>query len=157
MLPKLVGRMLTFCKIHKAFIPKEPQYLSERLLYREVVSERITQNNQCLKTRKNVSGHWVSQSNTAGSIFHRVVNFVLDETHVGNTNQLCEVAGTVQERHITNRKCRDSEVQGLFGRSILMREMTVGVGKARHKVVPPLPALTGEAGSEMAYPSTEGT
>ncbi|KAG8327119.1 hypothetical protein J6590_026453 [Homalodisca vitripennis] len=34
----------------------------------------------------------------------------------------------VQERHITNRKCRDSGVQGQFDRSSLLREMTVGVG-----------------------------
>ncbi|KAG8285044.1 hypothetical protein J6590_089379 [Homalodisca vitripennis] len=33
-----------------------------------------------------------------------------------------------QEWHITNRKCRDSGVQGQFDRSSLLREMTVGVG-----------------------------
>ncbi|KAG8305233.1 hypothetical protein J6590_074037, partial [Homalodisca vitripennis] len=33
----------------------------------------------------------------------------------------------VQERHITNCKCRGSGVQGQFGRSSLLREMTVGV------------------------------
>ncbi|KAG8267758.1 hypothetical protein J6590_043838 [Homalodisca vitripennis] len=34
----------------------------------------------------------------------------------------------VQERHITNRKCRDSGVHGQFDRSSLLWEMTVGVG-----------------------------
>ncbi|KAG8335178.1 hypothetical protein J6590_074967 [Homalodisca vitripennis] len=34
----------------------------------------------------------------------------------------------VQERHITNRKCRDSGDQGQFDRSGLLWEMTFGVG-----------------------------
>ncbi|KAG8332090.1 hypothetical protein J6590_028075 [Homalodisca vitripennis] len=33
----------------------------------------------------------------------------------------------VQQRHINNRKCRDSGVQGQFDRSRLLREMTFGV------------------------------
>ncbi|KAG8241936.1 Belongs to the small heat shock protein (HSP20) [Homalodisca vitripennis] len=37
----------------------------------------------------------------------------------------------VQERHTTNRKCRDSGVQGQFDRSSLLREMTDGVGGVR--------------------------
>ncbi|KAG8327504.1 hypothetical protein J6590_017935 [Homalodisca vitripennis] len=37
----------------------------------------------------------------------------------------------VQEWHITNRKCRDSGVQGQFDRSSLLWEMTVGVGGVR--------------------------
>ncbi|KAG8329952.1 hypothetical protein J6590_074675 [Homalodisca vitripennis] len=34
----------------------------------------------------------------------------------------------VYERHITNRKCRDSGVHGQFNKSSLQWEMTVGVG-----------------------------
>ncbi|KAG8255262.1 hypothetical protein J6590_096739 [Homalodisca vitripennis] len=34
----------------------------------------------------------------------------------------------VQERHITNRNCRDSGLHGKFNRSCLLWEMTVGVG-----------------------------
>ncbi|KAG8302602.1 hypothetical protein J6590_028512 [Homalodisca vitripennis] len=55
----------------------------------------------------------------------------------------------VQERHITNRKFRDSGVHGQFDRSGLMWEMTVEVGGVcsltsevlaiLNKVVPPLP------------------
>ncbi|KAG8283957.1 Transcription activator [Homalodisca vitripennis] len=46
----------------------------------------------------------------------------------------------VQERHITNRKCRDSGVQGLIDRSSLLREMIVGVDgvlASLNKGVPP--------------------
>ncbi|KAG8272092.1 hypothetical protein J6590_050049 [Homalodisca vitripennis] len=35
----------------------------------------------------------------------------------------------MRERHITNRKCRDSGVQGQFDRSSLLWEVTVGVGR----------------------------
>ncbi|KAG8282620.1 hypothetical protein J6590_033324 [Homalodisca vitripennis] len=69
----------------------------------------------------------------------------------------------VQERHITNRKCRDSGVQGQFDRSSILRETTVEVrfltirGSSNlNKGVPPLPALTGEAGAELASPSSGG-
>ncbi|KAG8299547.1 hypothetical protein J6590_098267 [Homalodisca vitripennis] len=34
----------------------------------------------------------------------------------------------VYERHITNRKCRDSGVYGQFNKSSLQWEMTIGVG-----------------------------
>ncbi|KAG8315851.1 hypothetical protein J6590_063200 [Homalodisca vitripennis] len=34
----------------------------------------------------------------------------------------------VQERYITNRKCRDSGVHGQFDKSCLLWEMTVGLG-----------------------------
>ncbi|KAG8316337.1 Histone acetyltransferase kat2b [Homalodisca vitripennis] len=71
------------------------------------------------------------------------------------------------ERHITYRKCPDSGVHGQFDRSRLLRDMTVGVGGVRsltsevlaslNKGVSPLPALTGEAGSELASPSSGGT
>ncbi|KAG8288782.1 hypothetical protein J6590_010892 [Homalodisca vitripennis] len=70
----------------------------------------------------------------------------------------------VQERHITNRKCRDSGVHGQFNRSSRLWDMTVGVGGVRSlttevlanltKGVPPLPALTGETGSELASSSS---
>ena len=40
-----VCRLLTCCMIHKALTLKEPQYLSERLLYREEVSQRSTRQN----------------------------------------------------------------------------------------------------------------
>ncbi|KAG8291742.1 hypothetical protein J6590_053601 [Homalodisca vitripennis] len=73
----------------------------------------------------------------------------------------------VQEQHITNHKFRDSGVQGQFDRSSLMWEMTVGVGGVcsltsnvlvnLKKGVPPLPTLTGEAGSELASPSSGET
>ncbi|KAG8265665.1 hypothetical protein J6590_089962 [Homalodisca vitripennis] len=46
-----------------------------------------------------------------------------------------------QERHITNRKCRDSGVQGQFDRSSLLREMTVGVGGVRFLISDVLPSL----------------
>ncbi|KAG8253504.1 hypothetical protein J6590_033879 [Homalodisca vitripennis] len=43
----------------------------------------------------------------------------------------------VQERHITNRKCRDSGVQGQFDTSSLLREMTVVVGLNKGVPTPP--------------------
>ncbi|KAG8306878.1 hypothetical protein J6590_035955 [Homalodisca vitripennis] len=72
----------------------------------------------------------------------------------------------VQEQHTTNRKCRDSGVQ--FDRSNLLREMTVGVwwGSfpnyqrsliASKRVCHTLPALIGEAGSELGLPFFRGT
>ncbi|KAG8268736.1 hypothetical protein J6590_019296 [Homalodisca vitripennis] len=48
----------------------------------------------------------------------------------------------VQERHITNRKCRDSEYQRFSLVSTRVCQL--------------LPALTGEAGYELASPSSEG-
>ncbi|KAG8328826.1 hypothetical protein J6590_100925 [Homalodisca vitripennis] len=70
------------------------------------------------------------------------------------------------ERHITNRKCGDYWVQGQFDRSSLLREMTIGAWwgsfpkyerflLASTRVCHPMPALTGEAGSELTSPSFE--
>ncbi|KAG8288476.1 hypothetical protein J6590_016599 [Homalodisca vitripennis] len=46
-----------------------------------------------------------------------------------------DVPMDIQEWHITNRKCRDSGVQGQFNRSSLLREMTVLA--SLNKDVPP--------------------
>ncbi|KAG8334020.1 hypothetical protein J6590_098739 [Homalodisca vitripennis] len=61
----------------------------------------------------------------------------------------------VQERHIANRKCRDSGVLGQFDRSIrsLTSEVLVSLNI---RVCHPVPAFTGEAGSELASPSLGG-
>ncbi|KAG8261080.1 hypothetical protein J6590_082112 [Homalodisca vitripennis] len=66
----------------------------------------------------------------------------------------------VQEQHITNHECRDSGVD-----SSLPREMTVrgSFPNYRRFMLPSteeyhlLPALTKEAGSELAFPSSGGT
>ncbi|KAG8283931.1 hypothetical protein J6590_003622 [Homalodisca vitripennis] len=67
------------------------------------------------------------------------------------------------ERHITNRKFRDSGVRGQFDRSSLLQEMTEMVGYPKSQRFSlastrlcPLPTLTGEAGSELASPSSGG-
>ncbi|KAG8265044.1 hypothetical protein J6590_103704 [Homalodisca vitripennis] len=73
----------------------------------------------------------------------------VDETGKVDFDQFCQIVGTFleeedaeamqaelkeafrlydkEERHITNRKCRDSGAQEQFDRSSLLREMTVGV------------------------------
>ncbi|KAG8310719.1 hypothetical protein J6590_058872 [Homalodisca vitripennis] len=71
------------------------------------------------------------------------------------------------ERHITNRKCRDSGLRGQFNRSSRLWEMTVGVGgvcsltsevlASLNKGMPPPACLTGEAGSELASRSSGET
>ncbi|KAG8314085.1 hypothetical protein J6590_100577, partial [Homalodisca vitripennis] len=73
----------------------------------------------------------------------------------------------VQEWHNTNHKCRDSGVQGQFDKSRLLRETAVGVDGvcslpqrfllASKRVCHQLPTLTGEAGSELATPSSGET
>ncbi|KAG8309927.1 hypothetical protein J6590_073724 [Homalodisca vitripennis] len=59
----------------------------------------------------------------------------------------------VQERHITNRKCRDSGVQGWWGLFPKCQRFLLASTRVCH----PLTALTGEAGSELASPSSGGT
>ncbi|KAG8299379.1 hypothetical protein J6590_056701 [Homalodisca vitripennis] len=60
--------------------------------------------------------------NSAGRCRHHVpaIDMITcDRVMTDNTNE---------ERHITNRKCQDSEVQGPFDKSSLLGEVTVGVG-----------------------------
>ena len=45
-------RMLTSCKTHKALTLGEPQYLCERLMYRDEVSQRSTRHNRLLHFRR---------------------------------------------------------------------------------------------------------
>ncbi|KAG8314366.1 hypothetical protein J6590_094260 [Homalodisca vitripennis] len=72
----------------------------------------------------------------------------------------------MNERVITNCKCRAFGRRSKFDWFSLLQEMTVRVGRVRslrvegycqpiHNGVPPLHDLTGETGSELAFPSSK--
>ncbi|KAG8281316.1 hypothetical protein J6590_061653 [Homalodisca vitripennis] len=87
----------------------------------------------CSANKPDLNLHWLDIANTR---YH---------LNLGNLKD-------VQERHITNNKFLDSGVQGYIDRSTLPWKMTVGLDVWRG----PLPALTGEAGSEMTSPFFRG-